>query len=65
MDGSLRAVPPPEVDEADSESAHKWRMVISYDGTKYKGYSHSPSLPLDSFRLVVFAHLSVIRFLGG
>ncbi|CAM0957252.1 unnamed protein product [Alopecurus aequalis] len=48
LDGSLRAVLRPEVDEADpvaAESAHKWRMVISYDGTKYKGWQYQPSPP--------------------
>jgi hypothetical protein len=67
VDGSLRAVLRPEVDEADTvaaESAHRWRMVISYDGTKYKGFSRPPCSALGFFRLVEFVHLSVIRSLG-
>jgi hypothetical protein len=54
VDGSLPAALRPEVDEADTvaaESAHRWRMVISYDGTKYKGSSRPPSLHLDFFFL--------------
>ena len=26
-----------EVDTAPPENMHKWRMVIAYDGTKFKG----------------------------
>ncbi|KAG8067653.1 hypothetical protein GUJ93_ZPchr0005g15467 [Zizania palustris] len=36
-DGGHFAVPPVEdADKARTEGAHKWRMVIAYDGTKFK-----------------------------
>ncbi|KAM3401773.1 hypothetical protein ACQJBY_006041 [Aegilops geniculata] len=48
VDGSLRAVLHPGADDADSAAAgcsHKWRMVIAYDGTKFKGWQYQPSPP--------------------
>jgi len=41
-------VPEQEVDEVDTappENMHKWRMVIAYDGTKFKGWQYQPSCP--------------------
>ncbi|KAL6646919.1 hypothetical protein ACP70R_015613 [Stipagrostis hirtigluma subsp. patula] len=38
----------PEVDEGDAvplENMHKWRMVIAYDGTNFKGWQYQPSPP--------------------
>lgn len=51
VDGSLRALLRPGADDADSAAAgssHKWRMVIAYDGTKFKGFSRPSALHLDS-----------------
>ncbi|KAM3407957.1 hypothetical protein ACQJBY_001334 [Aegilops geniculata] len=48
VDGSLHAVLHPGADDADSAAAgcsHKWRMVIAYDGTKFKGWQYQPSPP--------------------
>ncbi|XP_006655154.2 tRNA pseudouridine synthase A 1 isoform X1 [Oryza brachyantha] len=50
-DGAHCAVPPSEEDGVDmawaetAEGAYKWRMVIAYDGTKFKGWQYQPSPP--------------------
>nr|CAB3475064.1 unnamed protein product [Digitaria exilis] len=47
-DGGQLSFIVPEVDEVDaapSENKHKWRMVIAYDGTKFKGWQYQPSPP--------------------
>jgi len=39
-DGGQLSLAVPEADEGDTvlpENVHKWRMVIAYDGTKFKG----------------------------
>jgi tRNA pseudouridine38-40 synthase len=43
--GSQLSILVPEADEGDAaplENVHKWRMVISYDGTKFKGSFRPP-----------------------
>lgn len=38
----------PEAAEGDTvlpENMHKWRMVIAYDGTMFKGWQYQPSIP--------------------
>ncbi|XP_062223397.1 uncharacterized protein LOC133922197 isoform X2 [Phragmites australis] len=47
-DGGQLSVLVPEADEGDAlppENMHKWRMVIAYDGTKFKGWQYQPSPP--------------------
>uniref|UniRef100_I1PU08 tRNA pseudouridine synthase n=1 Tax=Oryza glaberrima TaxID=4538 RepID=I1PU08_ORYGL len=51
-DGCHCAVPPPGEKDADKARAettegasYKWRMVIAYDGTKFKGWQYQPSPP--------------------
>nr|CAB3479085.1 unnamed protein product [Digitaria exilis] len=47
-DGGRLSFIVPEVDEVDAappENKHKWRMVIAYDGTKFKGWQYQPSPP--------------------
>uniref|UniRef100_A0A0E0L0I4 tRNA pseudouridine synthase n=1 Tax=Oryza punctata TaxID=4537 RepID=A0A0E0L0I4_ORYPU len=51
-DGCHCAVRPPGVKDADKARAettegasYKWRMVIAYDGTKFKGWQYQPSPP--------------------
>uniref|UniRef100_A0A0D9WEM3 tRNA pseudouridine synthase n=1 Tax=Leersia perrieri TaxID=77586 RepID=A0A0D9WEM3_9ORYZ len=50
--GDHCAVPPPpedgDVDKARTETtkgSYRWRMVIAYDGTKFKGWQYQPSPP--------------------
>ncbi|KAJ1279194.1 hypothetical protein BS78_04G136400 [Paspalum vaginatum] len=47
-DGSQSPFLLPEAAEGDTaapENMHKWRMVIAYDGTKFKGWQYQPSPP--------------------
>ncbi|KAG0533590.1 hypothetical protein BDA96_04G205500 [Sorghum bicolor] len=47
-DGGQLSLAVPEADEGDTvlpENVHKWRMVIAYDGTKFKGWQYQPSIP--------------------
>ncbi|KAK3157871.1 hypothetical protein QOZ80_2AG0129410 [Eleusine coracana subsp. coracana] len=47
-DGDQLSVLGTEADENDlppPENMHKWRMVIAYDGTKFKGWQYQPSPP--------------------
>uniref|UniRef100_A0A0A9DT50 tRNA pseudouridine synthase n=1 Tax=Arundo donax TaxID=35708 RepID=A0A0A9DT50_ARUDO len=47
-DGGQLSVLVAETDEGDApppENMHKWRMVIAYDGTKFKGWQYQPSPP--------------------